>query len=99
MGSMHTGLECHPEHFGELARFYAERARGGAALIVTGGFAPNHAGRMKDEPGTFEWPDQVAAHRQITERSEEHTSELQSRQYLVCRLLLEKKKKEEHKLN
>src|SRR3712207_8836827 len=28
-------------------------------------------------------------------RSEEHTSELQSRQYLVCRLLLEKKKKEE----
>src|SRR3712207_7337607 len=30
------------------------------------------------------------------ERSEEHTSELQSRQYLVCRLLLEKKKKNEH---
>src|SRR3712207_7085898 len=30
-------------------------------------------------------------------RSEEHTSELQSRQYLVCRLLLEKKKKERHK--
>src|SRR3712207_6874834 len=29
-------------------------------------------------------------------RSEEHTSELQSRQYLVCRLLLEKKKKEVH---
>src|SRR3712207_6944401 len=31
-----------------------------------------------------------------TDRSEEHTSELQSRQYLVCRLLLEKKKKESH---
>src|SRR5258707_8497209 len=31
--------------------------------------------------------------RHISERSEEHTSELQSRQYLVCRLLLEKKKK------
>src|SRR5947209_14288275 len=30
-----------------------------------------------------------------TERSEEHTSELQSRQYLVCRLLLEKKKKKQ----
>src|ERR1035437_10417127 len=29
-------------------------------------------------------------------RSEEHTSELQSRQYLVCRLLLEKKKKKKH---
>src|SRR3712207_8834822 len=33
------------------------------------------------------------------ERSEEHTSELQSRQYLVCRLLLEKKKKYNTKLN
>src|SRR3712207_7513758 len=34
--------------------------------------------------------------RNIAERSEEHTSELQSRQYLVCRLLLEKKKKSHH---
>src|SRR3712207_7246112 len=35
---------------------------------------------------------------QMAQRSEEHTSELQSRQYLVCRLLLEKKKKKkEHK--
>src|SRR3712207_9529633 len=32
----------------------------------------------------------------VNERSEEHTSELQSRQYLVCRLLLEKKKKIKH---
>src|SRR3712207_7877094 len=31
-----------------------------------------------------------------SDRSEEHTSELQSRQYLVCRLLLEKKKKKKH---
>src|SRR3712207_9333042 len=35
----------------------------------------------------------VAAIRPTLDRSEEHTSELQSRQYLVCRLLLEKKKK------
>src|SRR2546422_6906760 len=40
------------------------------------------------------WPLQLAAYRQaILERSEEHTSELQSRLHLVCRLLLEKKKK------
>src|SRR3712207_7087168 len=32
-------------------------------------------------------------HERVDRRSEEHTSELQSRQYLVCRLLLEKKKK------
>ena len=41
-----------------------------------------------------------ATHFEITkaflERSEEHTSELQSRQYLVCRLLLEKKKTKNH---
>src|SRR3712207_6871179 len=36
--------------------------------------------------------------RQRAARSEEHTSELQSRQYLVCRLLLEKKKKNHSKL-
>src|SRR3712207_7431872 len=36
---------------------------------------------------------QVERCREILGRSEEHTSELQSRQYLVCRLLLEKKKK------
>src|SRR3712207_7194263 len=36
---------------------------------------------------------EVAVHRPPVARSEEHTSELQSRQYLVCRLLLEKKKK------
>ncbi|TNC93665.1 MAG: 2,4-dienoyl-CoA reductase (NADPH2) [Stygiobacter sp.] len=67
MGSMHTGFECHPERFDELARFYAERAKGGVGLITTGGFAPNFAGRMKDEPGTLERPDQVADHRKITE--------------------------------
>lgn len=66
MGSMHTGLECHPERFDELGRFYAERAKGGAGLIVTGGFAPNFAGRMKDEPGTLESNDQVEFHKRIT---------------------------------
>jgi 2,4-dienoyl-CoA reductase (NADPH2) len=65
MGSMHTGLECHPERFDELGRFYAERAKGGAGLIITGGFAPNFAGRMKNEPGTFERREQVADHKKI----------------------------------
>ena len=44
MGSMHTGLEEAPGGFERLAVFYAERARGGAGLIVTGGVAPNEAG-------------------------------------------------------
>ena len=46
MGSMHTGLEARKDGMERLAAFYAERARGGAALIVTGGFSPNDAGEL-----------------------------------------------------
>ncbi len=41
MGSMHTGLEEHKEGMGRMAAFFAERARGGVGLIVTGGFGPS----------------------------------------------------------
>ncbi|MCX5042844.1 NADPH-dependent 2,4-dienoyl-CoA reductase [Aldersonia sp. NBC_00410] len=44
MGSMHTGLEDRAWNARRLAAFYAERARGGVGLIVTGGYAPNRAG-------------------------------------------------------
>lgn len=44
MGSMHTGLEEAQNGFERMAAFYAERAEGGAGLIVTGGFAPNIQG-------------------------------------------------------
>ena len=46
MGSMHTGHEARRGGLEKLAAFYAERARGGAALIVTGGFSPNDAGEL-----------------------------------------------------
>ncbi|WP_419420353.1 FAD-dependent oxidoreductase [Legionella sp. D16C41] len=46
MGSMHTGLEEDKEGLQRLAAFYRERALGGAGLIVTGGIAPNRAGRL-----------------------------------------------------
>ncbi|KRE43920.1 NADPH-dependent 2,4-dienoyl-CoA reductase [Knoellia sp. Soil729] len=46
MGSMHTGLEDHARDFPKLAAFFAERARGGASLIITGGFSPNIAGTL-----------------------------------------------------
>src|SRR3712207_6988967 len=45
-----------------------------------------------DPPALRRRRDAVVARQPQLERSEEHTSELQSRQYLVCRLLLEKKK-------
>jgi len=46
MGSMHTGLEEAPGGLARMAAFFAERARGQAGLIVSGGFAPNAAGRL-----------------------------------------------------
>ena len=45
MGSMHTGLEEAKDAYEKMAAFFAERARGGVGLIVTGGIAPNFAGR------------------------------------------------------
>ena len=44
MGSMHTGLEEEKNGFERMAAFYAERAKGGAGLIITGGVAPNIEG-------------------------------------------------------
>jgi len=44
MGSMHTGLEEEKNGIDRIAAFYAERAKGGVGLIVTGGIAPNIQG-------------------------------------------------------
>ena len=44
MGSMHTGLEEAPDGFEKMASFFAERAKGEVALIVTGGVSPNIEG-------------------------------------------------------
>jgi len=45
MGSMHTGLEEDKNGVERMAAFFAERARGGVGLIVTGGFGPNAEGQ------------------------------------------------------
>src|SRR3712207_8496953 len=66
------------------------RSSGGVTSLVIEGFA---AGEIAGSVGvrTADSREDVLA-RGLWRRSEEHTSELQSRQYLVCRLLLEKKK-------
>ncbi|UPG84916.1 NADPH-dependent 2,4-dienoyl-CoA reductase [Luteibacter aegosomatis] len=66
MGSMHTGLEDKAADFDKLAAFYAERARGGVGLIVTGGIAPNLRGWLKPMSGTMSMPWHVARHRKVT---------------------------------
>ncbi|WP_243286659.1 NADPH-dependent 2,4-dienoyl-CoA reductase [Geothrix terrae] len=66
MGSMHTNLEEAKGGFAKLAAFYAERARGGVGLIVTGGIAPNLRGRLSPFGSQLSWPWQVGKHRQVT---------------------------------
>jgi len=67
MGSMHLGLEERPNGFERMAAFYAERARGGVALIVTGGIAPNEAGVVHKGAATLATEQDVANHRIVTD--------------------------------
>src|SRR5207302_10537711 len=57
---------------------------------------PERGGRRHGLPAGVPAPRWPSRRRNTGRRSEEHTSELQSRENLVCRLLLEKKKKNEH---
>ena len=66
MGSMHTGLEDRASDFPKLAAYFAERARGGVGLMVTGGFSPNLVGWLKPFSGKLSWPWEVRKHRQVT---------------------------------
>ncbi len=67
MGSMHTGLEEAPNGFSRMAAYYAARAKGGVGLMVTGGIAPNLAGRIDPRASQLSFSWQVAKHRLITE--------------------------------
>ncbi|MGE3301582.1 MAG: FAD-dependent oxidoreductase [Hyphomonadaceae bacterium] len=64
MGSMHTGLEEAPGGFARQAAFYAERARGGVGMIITGGVAPNHEGGGGAKLST---PEEAEHHRIVTD--------------------------------
>ena len=66
MGSMHTGLEDRASDFPKLAAYFAERARGGVGLIVTGGIAPNIVGWLKPFGGKLSWPWETGKHRLVT---------------------------------
>lgn len=67
MGSMHTGLEERGD-WERVATYYAERARGGAGLIVTGGMAPNPEGAVFQGAAGLFTPGDIANHRRITDR-------------------------------
>jgi len=67
MGSMHTGLEDRAQDYPRLAAYFAERARGGVALIVTGGIAPNRRGWVAPFAGKLSSRHEEARHRRVTE--------------------------------
>lgn len=67
MGSMHTGLEETPGGEHELARFYVERVRGGAGLIVTGGVSPNEEGAAREGGAHLSAEEQLPPHRTVTD--------------------------------
>ncbi|MEO9655264.1 oxidoreductase [Marinomonas sp.] len=67
MGSMHLGLEEMKGGFERMAAFYAERAKGGVALIVTGGIAPNSEGAVHAGAATMMTEKDANNHRLITD--------------------------------
>ncbi len=67
MGSMHTGLEDKAKDFPKLAAYFAERARGGVGLMVTGGFAPNIEGWLTPFGSRMASSSAARSHRIITD--------------------------------
>ncbi|MDD9959895.1 MAG: NADPH-dependent 2,4-dienoyl-CoA reductase [Gammaproteobacteria bacterium] len=76
MGSMHTGLEDIPGSHERMAAFYGERARGGVALIVTGGFMASQYCLPPGEQPLYKDPAQVAKHQLITKAVHEHDGKI-----------------------
>src|SRR3712207_6906576 len=76
--------------------FRSERTRPCGSMLAGGDLAAAEVEKVVDLVMGGEEPLCLAGRLEALHRSEEHTSELQSRQYLVCRLLLEKKKKNNH---
>ncbi|MFI7530456.1 FAD-dependent oxidoreductase [Nocardia salmonicida] len=66
MGSMHTGLEDRAWDTNKLAAYFAERARGGVGLIITGGYAPNRTGWLLPLGGKLTNKTEAYRHRTIT---------------------------------
>ncbi|MFF2087202.1 FAD-dependent oxidoreductase [Nocardia sp. NPDC058176] len=66
MGSMHTGLEDRAWDTNKLAAYFAERARGGVGLIITGGYAPNRTGWLLPFGGKLTTKSEAYRHRTIT---------------------------------
>jgi len=72
MGSMHTGLEDRFFHYPKLAAYFAERAKGGVGLIITGGISPNRQGWLLPFGGSMNSPTDALNHRLVTHAVHKH---------------------------
>ena len=76
MGSMHTGMEDRAKHLPELAAYFAERAKGGVALSVTGGYAPNWHGWLLPFGSQMTSAKFADKHRIVTDAVHEHDGKI-----------------------
>ena len=76
MGSMHTGMEDRAKHLPELAAYFAERAQGGVALSVTGGYAPNRHGWLLPFGSLMTSKKLADKHRLVTDAVHEHDGKI-----------------------
>jgi len=76
MGSMHTGLEEHPDGTKRMAAFFGERAKGGCGLIVTGGYGPTKRGATHPDTKLIESAEDIAKHRAITDEVHKYDSKI-----------------------
>lgn len=76
MGSMHTGLEEATNGHERMAAYFAERAKGGVGLIVTGGIGPNTEGSTHPNTKNLVTEEDVANHRQITDAVHQHDGKI-----------------------
>lgn len=67
MGSLHTRLENEPDAIERLTAFYSERARGGVALVITGGTSPNFEGRVEEGAQVLDSRDKLGEHKPIVD--------------------------------
>lgn len=67
MGSMHTGLEDSLDDIPKLAAYFKERAEGGVAAVVTGGYPPTMEGNLTPFGQPFNTPEIAEAHKEVTQ--------------------------------
>lgn len=76
MGSMHTGLEEEKHGFSKLAAFYAERAKGGVGLIITGGISPNFRGNLVPFGSQLSFWWQTGKHKLVTQAVHQYDAKI-----------------------